>query len=84
MGRKGLTAGRMNRLFGFLIAIFWILAGILFWQNHCTAETFLILAGIVTLVGGILFVFGTRSAQKDGFLDGYARAKDEFDKKKKT
>jgi len=83
MGRKGLTVGRMNRLFGFLLAIFWVLAGILFWQNHFD-KTILTLAVVVTLVGGILFVFGTRSAQKDGFLDGYTRAKDEFDKKKKT
>lgn len=39
--------------------------------------------GVITLVSGISFTFGTRTAQKDGFLDGYARAKDNFDKEKK-
>jgi len=80
--KKGITPGRIDRLFGILIAIFWVLAGFLYWQKRITEIT-IVLAVVASLVGGILFVFGTRTAQKDGFLDGYARAKDGFDKKKK-
>lgn len=36
---------------------------------------------ILTLI--LVFIFGVRIAHKDAFLDGYARAKDDFDKKKK-
>lgn len=40
------------------------------------------LMGVIILV--LVFVFGVRVAQKDGFLDGYSRAKDDFDKQKKS
>ena len=80
--KKGITPGRIIRFFGILIAAFWVLAGFLYWRYQFT-KTFLVLAVIATLVNGALFVFGIRTAQKDGFLDGYARAKDHFDKKKK-
>lgn len=78
---NGLTSERINRLFGLALAIFLAVAGILYWQGYIQ-EMGLILVGVIVLIAGILFVFGTRTAQKDGFLDGYARAKDDFDKKK--
>lgn len=80
--KKGLTSGRINRIYGILIAIFLAIGGFLYWQGYIQ-ETGLVLVGVITLVSGISFTFGTRTAQKDGFLDGYARAKDNFDKEKK-
>ena len=79
--RKGLTPGRINQLFGIVLAIFLAIAGVLYWQGYIQAIE-LLLAGIIALVAGIAYVFGIRVAQKDGFLDGYSRAKDNFDKKK--
>lgn len=80
--KKGLTSGGINRLFGVILAIFLAVGGFLYWQGYIQ-ETGLILVGIIALTAGILFVFGTRVAQKNGFLDGYARAKNDFDKEKK-
>lgn len=80
---NGLTVGRVNRFFGILLAIFLSLGGLLYWQGYLK-ERGLILVGIITVVAGISFTFGTRVAQKDGFLDGYVRAKDEIEKKKKV
>lgn len=82
MKKKGLTPGRINRCFGVLLAVFLALGGFSYRQGYIQ-ETGLVLVGIITLLSGILFTFGTRVAQKNGFLDGYARAKDNFDKKKK-
>lgn len=82
MKRKGITPGRISRLYGLLLAVFLALGGLLFWQGTIR-KTGLILIGITALASGILFTFGVRLAQKDGFLDGYARAKDHFNKKKK-
>jgi len=79
--RKGLTPGRINRLLGVVLAFFLAIAGVLYWQGYIQAIE-LLLAGIIALVAGIAYVFGIRVAQKDGFLDGYSRAKDNFDKKK--
>lgn len=79
---NGLTPGRINRLFGIILAIFLAIAGFLYWQGHIK-EIGLILMGIVALAAGICFIFGIRATQRDGFLDGYSRAKDDFDKEKK-
>lgn len=81
--KKRLTPGQINRFFGILTAIFLALAAFLYWQNHIL-KTGLILWGVFALVVGVLFVFGVRMAQRDGFLDGYGRTKDNFDKKKKS
>jgi len=83
MRKKGVTPGRANRCFGVLLALFLAFTGFLYWKEYIQ-EAGLILVGIIALAAGILFVFGVRIAQKDGFIDGYARAKDNFDKKKKT
>ena len=80
--RKGLTPGRINRLLGVVLAFFLAIAGVLYWQGYIQAIE-LLLAGIIALVAGIAYVFGIRVAQKDGFLDGYSRAKDDFNKEKK-
>ncbi len=82
MKKKGITPGRINRLLGVLLAIFLAVGGWLYWQNFIH-EIGLIFIVVVVLVIGVLFTFGTRMAQKDGFLDGYVRAKDSFDKKEK-
>jgi len=79
--RKGLTPGRINRLLGVVLAFFLAIAGVLYWQGYIQAIE-LLLAGIIALVAGIAYVFGIRVAQKDGFLDGYTRAKDDFNRKK--
>lgn len=81
--KKRITPGRINRFFGILLAIFLAIGGFLYWQEYIQEEG-LILIGVIALVAGILFTFGVRIAQKDGFLDGYARAKNNFDKKKKS
>ena len=78
---NGLTPGRINRLLGVVLAFFLAVAGILYWQGYIQAIE-LLLAGIIALVAGIAYVFGIRVAQKDGFLDGYTRAKDDFNRKK--
>jgi len=39
------------------------------------------LVGLLVLI--LVFVFGVRIAQRDGFLDGYVQARDGFEKKKK-
>lgn len=80
---KRLTPGRINRLFGVILSFFLAVAGVLYWQGQISLESLLLVA-ILTLVAGVAFTFGVRTAQKDGFLDGYARAKNNFDKKKKT
>jgi len=80
--KKGITPGRINRFFGVLLGIFLASAGFLYWQNRIT-EIGLIIMVLIALTAGVLFVFGIRIAQKDGFIDGYARAKDNLDKKKK-
>lgn len=82
MKKKVITPGRMIRLYGLIFAVFLALGGLLYWQGTIQMKG-LILMGITALVSGILFTFGVRIAQKDGFLDGYVRAKDHFDKKKK-
>ena len=71
----------------------WLLAAVLvlslipgvfhFWQGFVNL-TFLIFWILVLLIIGVLFVFGLRFAQKDSFLDGYTKAKDDFDKEKKS
>jgi len=81
--KKGITAGRINRFFGIVLGIFLVFAGFLYWQNRIT-EIGLITVILVALATGFLFVFGVRIAQKDGFFDGYVRAKNELDKKKKA
>ena len=80
---NGLTSERINCLFGIVLAIFLAIGGFLYWQGYIQ-EIVLILVGIIALVAGISYVFGIRIAQKDGFLDGYTRAKDGFDKEKKS
>lgn len=80
--KKSLTPGQIIRLFGTLLAIFLASGGFLYWQGFLQ-EMGLVLIGVIVLVVAILFVFGIRIAQKDGFLDGYVRAKDDFDKKRK-
>ena len=80
--KKGITTGRINRFFALFTAIFLALAAFLYWQNHISLFA-LIVTGILGLAVVVLFVFGVRISQRDGFLDGYARAKDNFDKKKK-
>lgn len=81
--KKGLTPGRINCFFASLLAFFLAITGVLYWQGQIGLES-LLLVGIIALVAGISYVFGIRIAQKDGFLDGYARAKDNFDKQKKS
>jgi len=80
--KKRITPGRANRCFGILLAIFLAFAGFLYWQNYIQGTAFLLLA-IAILAAGIWCTFNTRIAQRDGFLDGYARGKDNFDKEKK-
>lgn len=82
MRKKGLTPGRINRLFGVILSFFLAVAGVLYWQGYIH-QVGLMLAAAISLVSGISYVFGIRIAQKDGFLDGYARGQDNFDKKKK-
>lgn len=82
MKKKVITPGRITRLYGLLLAVFLALGGLLYWQETIQVKG-IILIGVIALVSGILFTFGVRIAQKDGFLDGYVRAKDHFDKKKK-
>ncbi len=79
---KLVKPGQMIRLFGFVLAIFLGLAGFLYWQGRLR-ETGFTLTIIIALIAGVSFAFGVRAAQIDGFLDGYARAKDDFDKEKK-
>lgn len=81
--KKGITPGRINRLFGVLLAISLAVGAGLYWQGSIQ-ESGLVLLVIVTLVVGILFPFGVRVAQRDGFLDGYVQAKNGLDKKKKS
>lgn len=81
--KKGLTPGRINRFFGILLAIFLVVGGFLYWRGFIN-EIGLILMVVIALVAGISFTFGTRMAQRDGFLDGYGQAKNNFDKKKKS
>jgi hypothetical protein len=81
--KKGITPGRINRLLGVLLAISLVVGGAFYWYG-CIQEAGLVLVVIVVLVVGILFPFGVRMAQRDGFLDGYARAKDHFDRKEKS
>lgn len=78
-----LKPGQMIRLFGFVLAIFLGLAGVLYWQGRLH-ETGFTLTVIIALIAAVSFAFGVRIAQIDGFLDGYVRAKDEFEKKKKV
>ena len=78
---NGLNTDKITRFFGFLMAIFLIIGGLLYWQGYIK-EVGLILVGIITIMTGVSFTFGTRVAQKDGFLDGYVRAKDDLDGKK--
>jgi hypothetical protein len=82
MGKKGLTPGRINRLFGVLLAIFLGVGAYLYWFGYIR-ELGLALVIIIALVAGVLFTFGTRMAQRDGFLDGYTRAKNGLEEKKK-
>lgn len=77
--KKRLTPGRINRCFSVLLAIFLAFTGFLYWQGYIQGSG-LILVAIVVLMAGILCIISTRIAQKDGFLDGYIRAKDDFDK----
>lgn len=76
-----LKPGQMIRLFGFILAIFLGLAGFLYWQGRLR-ETGFTLTVIIALIAAVSFTVGVRVAQIDGFLDGYARGKNEFDKKK--
>lgn len=78
--KKKLTPEQINRLFGVLLAIFLAIGGYLYWQGYIE-KMGLLLVAIITLVAGASFTFGTRTAQIDGFLDGYARAKDHLEKK---
>lgn len=78
---NGLNTDKISRFFGFLVAIFLGLGGILYWQGYI-GETGLVLVGIIVLVAGVSFTLGTRVAQKDGFLDGYSCAKNDFNRKK--
>jgi hypothetical protein len=80
--KKGITSGRINRLLGVLLAISLAVGAGLHWQGSIR-EAGLVLLIIVALIVGILFPFGVRMAQRDGFLDGYARAKDHFDREGK-
>ncbi|MFZ5366491.1 MAG: hypothetical protein ACOZBZ_04370 [Patescibacteria group bacterium] len=80
--KKRLTPGQIDRCFGVILAIFLAFAGFLYWQGYIQGSGFLLTA-IVVLLAGAFCVFNTRRAQKDGFLNGYARAKDDFEKKKK-
>lgn len=83
MTEKGITPGRINRCFGVILAIFLALAGFLYWQGYIQALGF-ILAVIIIATAGIWCTFDTRRVQRDGFLDGYNRAKNSFDQKKKA
>lgn len=83
MGKKGMTPGRANRCFGILLAILLAIAAFLYWQNYIQEIGFLIVV-IALLVAGIWCTLNTRIAQRDGFLDGYVRAKDDFDKEKRS
>lgn len=82
MKKKRLTPGRINRLFGLYMAIFLVIVAVFYWCEQIS-QTGLILIAIMTITAGVLFVFGVRRAQADGFLDGYVRAKNHFDGKKK-
>lgn len=79
---NGLNTDKITHFFGLTLAIFLAIGGFLYWQGYIQ-ELGLILLGIITIVVGISFILGVRVSQKDGFLDGYVRAKDNFNKKKK-
>lgn len=80
---KLVKPGQMIRLFGFVLAVFLVLAGVLYWQG-LLRETGFTLTVIIVLIAAVFFVVGVRIAQIDGFLDGYVRAKDEIEKEKKV
>ena len=80
---KLVRPGQMIRLFGFILAVFLVLAGVLYWQG-LLRETGFTLTVIIALIAAVFFVVGVRIAQIDGFLDGYVRANDEFEEKKKV
>ncbi|MCJ7793111.1 MAG: hypothetical protein MUP45_03980 [Candidatus Marinimicrobia bacterium] len=72
----------MERIFGIIMAIILVIGGLLYWRGDIE-ETGLILIGVVVLIAGVSFIIGIRVSQADGFLDGYVRAKNHFDGKKK-
>lgn len=82
MKKKGMTTEQIIRFFGLLLAIFLAVGGFLYWQGYMQTIG-LVMIGVVVLVAGISFTFGIRVAQKDGFLDGYNQAENDFNNKKK-
>jgi len=80
---KLVRPGQMIRLFGFILAVFLVLAGVLYWQG-LLSKTGFTLTVIIALITAVFFVVGVRIAQVDGFMDGYVRAKEEIEKKEKV
>lgn len=75
------TPDLIERFFTLAMAVVLIVAGLLYWRGYIK-EPALILLGVFVFVAGVSFVLGIRTAQINGFLDGYAQAKDELAKKK--
>lgn len=78
---KVLRPDLMERFFALVMAMTLVIGGLLYWQGYIK-EPGLILLGVFVLVAGVAFALGVRTAQTDGFLDGYIRAKDDLDGKK--
>lgn len=78
---EGLSTDSIGRLFGYAMAMILAFSVLLYWQGYIRAGG-LILVCVVVLIAGISFTFGTRVCQKDGFLDGYACARNGLKKKK--
>jgi len=78
---KVLKPDLMERFFALVMAMTLIIGGLLYWRGYIK-EPGLILLGVFVLVAGVSFTVGIRVAQRDGFLDGYIRAKDDLDNKK--
>ena len=78
-----LTADQLNKIAAAILAVFLLVGGILYWQQEIGILGFVFFVLFALVIAGLL-VFDTRVVQKDGFLDGYARGKDNFDKEKKA
>lgn len=61
-------------IFIFLMISFMGIGGVLYWQDDITIWGLLLLI-FMSLLSGVSFVWGTRIAQKDGFVDGFRKGK---------
>jgi len=84
---RELTADKIRtQLFSWIfiiVLVVFLTAGVLlYWQNSVTLGA-LALWTLGLVIIGFLFVFGTRVAQKDGFIDGFRNGRDGVKRAKK-